>query len=215
MYEYVLDKAFLKQMRGECGGIMNQLVQRINNDSVMTVETILIGSGARNLVMQNGRGPVDLDYNLCILATYEIDINDGRAIRAYVRRQFNAVLRANGWGDCHDSTSAFTTKCRQGNPAAFKIDVGIVTERNNQWFRLIHEKPGVAVLDRYYWNPSPHSKGLSAKVAKLKEEYLWLEVRKVYRDLKNMYLSRQDNHHPSFIVFIEAVNEVYYHYFGR
>ena len=49
MYHYIEDKEFLKRMRGLCSGIINQLVQRINNDSVMTVEAHLVGSGAKNL----------------------------------------------------------------------------------------------------------------------------------------------------------------------
>ena len=48
------------------------------------------------------------------------------------------------------------------------------------------------------------------KVAKLKEYNLWKEVRDTYLDKKNMYLRRQDKNHPSFNIYIEAVNEVYY-----
>ena len=31
----------------------------------------------------------------------------------------------------------------------------------------------------------------------------------IYRQKKNRYLSLQDNDHPSFVVYIEAVNELY------
>lgn len=90
------------------------------------------------------------------------------------------------------------------------MDVAIVVEGKNKWFRLIHEKTGVVSYDRYYWNEAPHSDGLSMKVAKLKEYNLWKEVRDTYLDKKNMYLRRQDKNHPSFNIYIEAVNEVYY-----
>ena len=92
MYHYIKDKDFLKRMRSLCSGIINQLVQRINNDSVMTVEAHLVGSGAKNLETQNEDNPVDLDYNLCVISTHEMDINDGREIKEYIRKQFNAVL---------------------------------------------------------------------------------------------------------------------------
>ena len=59
----------------------------------------------------------------------------------------------------------------------------------------------------------PHSHGLSQRVKALKQNDLWLEVRETYLEKKNMYLSRQDHTHPSFVVYIEAVNEVYYRYF--
>ena len=216
MYHYIEDKEFLKRMRGLCSGIINQLVQRINNDSVMTVEAHLVGSGAKNLETQNSNNPIDLDYNLCVISTEEMDINDCRAIKEYIRKQFNAVLNANGWSDCEDSTSALSTERRhftQGNATEFSIDVAIVAEGRNQWYRLIHEKTGFAAYDRYYWNEAPSSEGLSARVAKLKKTHLWTEVRDAYLEKKNMYLRRQDRNHPSFNVYIEAVNEVYYRYF--
>lgn len=212
MYHYIDDKDFLKRMRSLCSGIINRLVQRINNDSVMTVEAHLVGSGAKNLETQNENEPVDLDYNLCVISTHEMDIKDGRAIKEYIRKQFNAVLTANGWGDCEDSTSALSTKRRhftKGNSTEFSIDVAIVEERKNQWFRLIHEKNGSAASDRYYWNEVPHSEGLSDKVSQLKKHHLWMDVREVYLKKKNIYLKQQDRNHPSFNVYIEAVNEVY------
>ena len=46
----------------------------------------------------------------------------------------------------------------------------------------------------------------------LKAKNLWEEVRQCYLDKKNLYLKRNDNNHPSFICYIEAVNEVYGHY---
>ena len=54
---------------------------------------------------------------------------------------------------------------------------------------------------------------LDRRVDILKENDLWLEVRNTYLEKKNMYLHRQDCTHPSFIVYIESVNEVYYRYF--
>lgn len=101
----------------------------------------------------------------------------------------------------------------QGNATEFSIDVAIVAEGRNQWYRLIHEKTGFAAYDRYYWNEAPSSEGLSARVAKLKQTHLWTEVRDAYLEKKNMYLRRQDRNHPSFNVYIEAVNEVYYRNF--
>ena len=96
MYDYISDKEFLKRLRGLCSNIINQLVQAINNDSVMTVEAHLVGSGAKHLETQNANEPIDLDYNICILEIEEFNINDGRQIKEYIRKQFNTVLKANG-----------------------------------------------------------------------------------------------------------------------
>lgn len=213
MYHYVEDKEFLRDMRTCCADIINQLVQRINNDSVMEVEAYLIGSGARNLITQNGGKPIDLDYNLCIVdADYHMS---GQEIKEYVKKQFDLVLNRNGWKDCDDSTSALSTKERcfpEGNPTRFKIDLGIVRKSAFGWERLIHEKTGCVCFDRWYWNQVFQSGSLDEKVREIKQAGLWLEVRKRYLQKKNIYLSRQDPNHPSFIVYIESINEVYYQY---
>ena len=216
MYHYIQDKEFLKRLKGTCSDIVNQLVQSINNDSVMTVKACLVGSGAKNLITQNENEPIDLDYNLCIVSTKSINMLDSRAIKEYIRKQFNKVLSSNGWGDCQDSTSAFTTEKRvfkKGNQTAFKIDIAITCKYLNNWQRLIHQKTGLVILDGYYWNEVKDSGRLEEKVRALKSEDLWDEVRDTYLEKKNFYLCRKDHTHPSFIVYVEAVNQIYNKYF--
>lgn len=216
MYHYIQDKEFLKRLKGSCSDIVNQLVQSINNDSVMKVEACLVGSGAKNLITQNGNEPIDLDYNLCIVSTESINILDCRGIKEYVRKQFNKVLCSNGWDDCEDSTSAITTEERvfkKGNQTAFKIDLAITCKYHNNWQRLIHQKTGLVILDGYYWNEVQDSGRLEEKVRVIKSNHMWDEVRRIYRDKKNFYLCRNDHNHPSFIVYVEAVNQIYNKYF--
>ena len=216
MYHHIQDKEFLKRLKGTCSDIVNQLVQSINNDSVMTVKAYLVGSGAKNLITQNENEPIDLDYNLCIVSTKSISILDCREIKEYVRKQFNKVLRSNGWDDCEDSTSALTTKERlfkKGNQTAFSIDIAITCKYLNNWQRLIHQKTGLVIRDGYYWNEVQDSGRLEEKVCVLKSEDLWDEVRDTYLAKKNFYLRRNDHTHPSFVVYIEAVNQIYIEYF--
>ena len=215
MYHYIEDKAFLGDMKCLCAGIINQLDQRINNDSVMSVKAFLVGSGAKNLNTQNADEAIDLDYNLQII---DSAMRDGREIKAYIQKQFNVILNRNGWSDCQDSTSVLTTELRhftRGNQTEFRIDLAIVKQDENGWHRLIHEKTGFAALDRFYWNLAPSSRDLSERVSAIKQENLWNEVREMYLDLKNMYLCRRDQNHPSFLVYIEAINQVYYRHFGN
>ena len=216
MYHYIQDKDFQKRLKSTCSDIVNQLVQSINKGSVMTVKACLVGSGAQNLVTQNANNPIDLDYNICILDTKSIDINNGREIKEYIRKEFNGVLKINDWSDCQDSTSAITTGqqfFKQGNKTAFSIDIAITFENNLGWHKLIHEKTGLATHDRYYWNEIPDSTQLEEKVYAIKLNHLWDEVRKTYLEKKNFYLQKNDKTHPSFIVYIESVNKIYNKYF--
>lgn len=215
MYDYLVnkDKNFLMRMRAVCSDLINQLVQLINSENDLFVEANLIGSGARHLETQNENEPIDLDYNLVILDVNGIDWNDCKTIKNYVKECFDAVLNKNGWGNCKDSTSVLSTEKRQfkkGNKSLFSIDLAIICEDKESWYRLIHKKTGFASTDEYYWNEGKDSKGLNTRVNWIKKKGLWHKVRDAYLDKKNMYLKRGDKNHPSFNCYIEAVNEVFY-----
>lgn len=216
MYHWIKDWEFLGKMKRSCSDIVNQLVQEINKDKRMFVRAFLVGSGARNLFTQNGNQPIDLDYNLEIIDYDCYDFSNEREIKEYIRKKLNMVLEKNSLPDCCDSTSALTTKkfhFRQGNQTEFSVDIGIVKQKSDGWYRLIHKKWGNMYTDQYSWEIVRDSKGLDGRVKWLKDNDLWEEVRETYLDKKNMYLARPyDHNHPSFIVYIESVNEVYNKY---
>lgn len=176
----------------------------------MKVSAYLVGSGAKKLITQNGDQEVDLDYNLEIKRT---TLNNCRDIKNYIMDMFDVVLERNGWGNCQDSTSVISTEYRefkQGNRTGFKVDIAIVKKDYTGWQRLIHSKTGFVAMDRYYWNQAPNSRDLESKVKWIKDNKFWADVRTVYLEKKNMYLSRQDEeNHPSFNVYIETINELY------
>lgn len=215
MYHFIEDKKFLGRVKRLCSEIVNQLVQEINKGDFLKVKAYLVGSGAKNLITQNNNNPIDLDYNLVIIES-NCDINNGKEIKEYVRKVFNDVLNRNDWGDCQDSRSALTTKKRQfieGNKTLFSIDLAIITrDGKDNLYRLIHKKTGFIFQDEWYWNKVPKSKGLNKRIKWLKANNKWVELRDTYLDKKNMYLQRNDYDHPSFICYIESVNEIYYKY---
>lgn len=217
MYHWIEDKEFLGAMRSLCSGIINELVQSINNDGLLYVCAYMVGSGARHLETQNEKEPIDLDYNLNILKCYDFDINRNAGdIKSYIQEMFDTVLERYNLQPCHDSTSALSTHLihfTSGNQTEFKIDLAMIRETGNgSWYRLIHDKTGFVSLDRWYWNEAPEFKGLGRKVEWLKKNNHWIHVREAYLEKKNMYLHRGDRNHPSFKCYIEAVNEVFFQY---
>ena len=211
MYDFVRskDKEFLMRMRSLCSDLTNQLVQYLNNNSELFVESNMVGSGAKNLETQNDNKPIDLDYNLVILDSGNICINDCKAIKRCVRKAFNEILKKNELDNCDESTSVLTTKKMhfpKGNQTQFSIDLAIIRESNDSWYRLIHDKKS----NCYIWNEGLNSKGLVNKVEWIKKKGLWNKVRTTYLEKKNMYLRRgESDDHPSFNCYVEAVNEVY------
>lgn len=211
MYRYLDDKEFLHKMRSLSGEIMQTFCHYLKEDYNIGASFYLVGSGARNLILQNENRPIDLDYNLEIVRCEDYD--DCRHLKESCRKTFNKVLRKYRLPDCEDSTSSLTSKLIQfksGNPTEFSIDVCITTrDTKDNYHRLIHEKTGWTLNDRYYWNMAPQSKGLKAKVDFTKSKGKWELVREQYLRIKNRYLTSNDTEHPSFVCYIEAVNNVY------
>lgn len=209
MYEYVDDKQFLSCMRSFCGDIMQDLCHTLKEKYDIGSSFYLVGSGARNLILQNSNQPIDLDYNLEI--TRIDDWDDCRNIKECVRKAFNIVLREYEWNDCQDSTSSLTTEKRcfqKGNDTGFSIDVCIVCEDvDGNYHRLIHDKRRFP--NRYFWNQAPNSRNIREKAKYIKEKGKWELVREQYKKIKNKYLTSNDYNHSSFICYIEVVNNVY------
>lgn len=211
MYHYLDDKEFVSKMRTLCGEIMQDLCHILKEEYDIGSTFYLVGSGARNLIMQNNNEPVDLDYNLEIIRCE--DFEDRRYIKECVRKAFNKALNLNDLNDCEDSTSSLTSKpiyFTDGNDTEFKIDVCItVRDEDDIYYRLIHNKTGFVFYDEYAWNIAPNSKRINEKVDYIKKCGKWMLVRQQYEKIKNMYLVRNDYNHPSFICYVEAVNNVY------
>ena len=165
MFDYVKDKEFLSRMRNLCGEIMQDFCHYLKEDYDIGAVFYLVGSGARNLIVQNASLPIDLDYNLEIVKCE--DFEDCRTIKESARKSFNKVLQEYNLGDCEDSTSSLTTgkiHFVKGNPTEFSMDVCIVCRDTEERFhRLIHQKTGFTYWDRYYWNEAPHSAGIQEK----------------------------------------------------
>lgn len=211
MYNYVTDKKFISKMKGLCGDIMQELCHQLKEEYDIGANFYMVGSGARNLIMQNGNNPIDLDYNLEIV---HCEYSNARDIKENVMKALNKVLEEYNIAACKDSTSAITTKkvyFTKGNKTKFFMDIAIVyrDKNDNMYYRLIHSKTGFIGFDQYYWVQAPNSKHIREKVKKIKEFGMWGDVREQYRNIKNRYLCYNDYNHSSFICYIEAINNVY------
>lgn len=212
MYDWVRDKLFLSRMRKDCGEIMQDLCHQLREDCNIGASFYLIGSGAKNLILQNENQPIDLDYNVEIVRCDDYDAC--REIKDSMQKAFNKVLKRHGLRDCCDSKSSLTTRVmnyREGNKTGFSMDVAIVCrDEEDNLYRLIHNKTGYTYLDTYVWEKAKDSKGIRKKADKIKKVHAWDKVRQQYKDLKNRYIWQNDHNHPSYICYIEAVNNVYY-----
>ena len=214
----IVDEAECKRYRLDCSSVLKKVCLMLKEKGIFAQFT-LVGSGARNMVTRNGDGPFDLDYNLEIIKAPEEYWNDLRSLKNTIRILLDEVAGLKCFYESQDSTSCLTALLHfRDEPAIkFKFDVAIVSRNSKgKLRRLIHNKNAWGLrMDQYVWNEIPDSHNIAQKVKRLKAEGLWLTVRDRYVDRKNTYLSRWlDKDHPSFIIYIETVNEIYYKYFG-
>lgn len=212
MYHYVQDKDFLRRAQSASSRMLKKVEELLRKEYKINSQIFLVGSGARNMVTQNESESIDFDYNLNIISCP--DWEKPRSIKESVRKAMNRIMTNEGLGTVNDSTSCLTTKTisfKDSPENKWSIDLCIVTkDPDGNWQRLIHEKTGFAQYDRYFWNTTPNSEDYSYKAAKIKEcPGWWNEVRNSYLRIKNHYLQRYDYNHPSFVCYIEAVNEIY------
>lgn len=211
-YEFVYESE-AKRYRSDCSDVLKETCELLKEKGI-SAQFSLIGSGARNMITRNGEGPYDLDYNLLIMKAEERYWNDLRLLKETVRNALNRAERNELFSDAQDSTSCLTALLHfKDTPnVEFSFDVAIIKKNpNGNYMRLIHNKP----WNQYTWNEVPRSHQVKDRADEIKKEGLWQEVRDKYLEKKNMYLSWQDRNHPSFVVYVEAVNEVYNRYFNR
>ena len=87
MFEYVEDKKYLSRVRSVCGEIMQDFCHTLKEDYDIGSTFYLVGSGAKNLIVQNASQSIDLDYNLEIVRCE--DFGDCRTLKECARKAFN------------------------------------------------------------------------------------------------------------------------------
>lgn len=211
MYFYVENKTITKQMRNLSSKLLRELRDKLNSEAGINTQIRIVGSGSHNLVTRNGDENADVDYNLRIIDSPNYN---GRWVKETIRKTFNKVLNDNGLEDCQDSKSVLTVTgipLSNADIMSFSMDLGIVRENDQtkKIMRLVHFKTGSIQTDQYSWEEIPDSDSVKAKEEAIKKAGCWAEVRDRNLELKNTYLRNRDYDHPSYVVYIEAINEVY------
>ena len=215
-YEFVYESE-AKRYRSDCSRTLKKTCELLRARGI-SAQFTLVGSGARNMITRNGDGPYDLDYNLLVVKADD-EYRDPRLLKDTIRNALNKAVGGKFFSDAQDSTSCLTALLyfKDTPNVKFSFDVAITTKnKNGNYMRLMHNKNVYALgLDQYTWNEVPNSHQVEDKADELKKAGVWQKVRDRYLEKKEMYLSRQYHDHPSFVVYVEAVNEVYSQHFGR
>lgn len=205
MYNYVT-KEQVGRYKSLFQSILDRLRERLKREYGIDVRIVLVGSGASNMVTRNGKGGFDLDYNLVLSSIPPEYAGSPQNLKTIIRRELDALVPS-GFSHGKDSTSAITCLLHSPDKSGviFKTDVALVLAGKNGYSRLVRDRN----TKRYIWNLIRKSGDLKPRLNAIKAAGRLDELADIYRQKKNMYLSRQDNDHPSFVVYTEAINELY------
>ena len=208
MYRFV-DKARYNSYRLVCEEVLQKVYHRMKKRYKLTAFIYPIGSGKYHLVTQDGNGPFDLDYNV---EFHKLPLElqrDPRKLKDEFRLLFDRFGQQY-FLPGRDSTSSIKFLSRANNNAGrnrFSVDIGLIRHHDvglpNS--RLIHDK----AKGMFSWEESLSQGKVRAKIKAIRAVGKWQTLREKYLDRKNLYLSRQDEDHPSYVVLTEVVNEYY------
>ncbi|GEM_PF-90325 len=213
-YDYVPKKEFTPYSIF-CSSKTNQLKQALKKKGIACT-FYCIGSYARNMVTRNGNAPFDLDYNLEIEGEIPKEFSDLQKLKNLVRSEMDSLIEKDkNYSFGKDSTSAITyiLHKKDSNIVDFSFDIGIVSRnKEGNLQRLIHDKH----KNRLLWNEAVDSKETEKRAKELKLAGHTDEIKSVYLTKKNLYLQKGTiEEHPSFNVYIETINELYYKHFCK
>lgn len=208
MYSYV-PRATVRPARKVCTAFLTSVRGRLRAEGI-NAQISSVGSAKHNMVTRDGDQPFDLDYDVLISSP---GIGQG-ALKETVLAAVRKAAPAYGFRKVQDSTSAITCIHRRDGTDAidFHLDIGIIVMRDEDTgCRLIHDKD----RNTYFLNEPVHFRDLEERVAVIKRYNKKNELRKIYLEKKNGYLKKGDRDHPSFVVYVEAVDQVYQKITGK
>lgn len=205
MYEYV-PKSHITVYKMRCQQMLNALQQVLRQEYKVTFQPQMVGSGAENLVTRNGNGGYDLDYNIVIKKVPQELFDVPGRLKEIIRVKMDEIVEP-PFSKGKDSTSSITylVHSESGTGVEFSMDIAILIERDGQVLRLIHDKEG----KRYIWNTLCDFKKIEQRAEVIRKTGQTAALRETYLRLRNHYLQRQDTSHPAYVVYTQAVNEVY------
>lgn len=186
---------------------LNRSKQKIFREHSIQARIESVGSLMKKLVTRNGNLPFDLDYNFVVENRLITQLNP-EGLKNYLMEYLDEIIaeKNSTFKYCQDSTAAITIRRVIDGKLDFSADIAILVKNSKgEYCRLLHDKQ----QKKYDWAPVPNSVRVYERFAELKQYGWWEDIRETYLLKKNHYLSIQDKNHPSFIVFVETVNEIW------
>ena len=202
-FQYVT-KAAAKPVKDELYAIIHE-VQNLVGD-YFTFQFRLVGSSSRNMITYDIKSNIGFDFD------FDLEVNDdeenysAEEIRCIIKKAIDQVAPKYGYKYCEDSTRVLTIKKVKifTSKILYSCDFALVyncDDGRKQYIRFNKKN------NNYTWEfQGKGFQSLEKKIAWLKRNGYWTELRGYYLDKKNSN-NNPDKHSRS--IFAESINEMY------
>ena len=201
--EYVSNEIVEKRLK-EFKGVFNQVYKSFDLTK-WELEYYLVGSANKGLVLKGPNG-YDVDFHVILKKRLK---RKPIKIKNRFKREFDKAFKSIGLSSCEDSTHVLTAKKKdkQGN-IIYSYDIAIVYIKSGKTYILKNKKEDKG-NGPYQFVAVPDSKGVYAKLEKVKRDGNWEKLKKIYKQKKEKEINiLKDKKKISISLLIEAVNEI-------
>ena len=186
--------------------LLNDIKSKLVSDGQPSFNVGIVGSAKRNLILQRGSSPYDVDFQL-YLSNEEVDASYRRDIIEKLRSSTNetwvfesksSVITGRQYEDINkkEQISSFDIALIKG-----KTDE---TKMRAQWI----EKD-----KKFVWNETNNSATVFIRRKDIIGNEMWIYLRKQYLDLREAQWNKDKNDKkPSYSLYVEAINNTYEHF---
>lgn len=185
-------------------------VQKDLRKDYFTFQFVPIGSSSRNMITRDKKSNVGYDFDINLYPNVGFDEYSPKELRTIITKAFNKFAAKYGYSPCEDSTRVITLKVkdRENSKILHSCDMAIVLydEDEDPWYIQCRKNGNKKYYEKQLM-PDPDE--LEEKIAWIKDNDLWDEVKNMYINLKN---HNTNSDRKSRSMFAEAINNIYNEY---
>lgn len=202
-FEYVPKSEFLP-VKNKLVELIHRVQDEVRDD--FTFRFDFIGSASRNMITRQVNGNIGYDFDVDIRVNDPEENYTAKKIKTILRKAFDKHCKSYGYDYGEDSSRVITIKVKDTKNAKIihSCDLAIVRDCDDgrQQSICFNKKTNI-----YTWEYLPKRfSQLSERIAAIKENNLWQEVRDLYLEKK---CNNTDKNKKSRLIFAETINEVY------
>lgn len=200
MYDFrYVSKSELTPLKRELIELINLVQKEVREQFTFQYE--FVGSVKRNMVTCDVKSNIGFDFDINLMVNNDDEEYRPKKIKHILMKAFNKFVGKYRYDSCEDSTRVFTIKVKDKHNSRILHSCDFAIINNCGDYIKFNKKE-----NEYIWEEQPEGfYCLPEKIKFCKDNFLWLEVRKIYIEKKNC---NTDKNKKSRSIFAETIHQV-------